>query len=281
MVDRILRNTAPIVQGTFSVDGTPTNAGTVTAKITREDGTVLRSGASTTSSATGVYDLPLLSTETAALDVLAIDWTGTIGGQPQTVRTYVELVGGYLFPMADARALTPLDNTTKYPSATVLAARTLAEDALEWACGVPFVPRYFRDKFDGTGDTDLFLARFPRPLSIDSATIDGVAADLTSLELYPEGWAYLPNGWTQGRRNVVLKGSYGWQAPPPRVGRACLLLAKRILVDTPISDRVTSISSQVDGSTQFFVTAGVRDAVFDVPECNAVVAQYGVRGPLG
>ena len=109
-----------------------------------------------------------------------------------------------------------------------------------------------------------------------------------AIGLYDDGRLYLATGWstgwsasspgaaTRGRRNVVIKGTYGYPYPPPRVSRAALLLAKRFLVDLPVSDRATSLTTQ-DGTTQFLVTAGVRQAITDVPECNAVIREYGVR----
>jgi hypothetical protein len=58
-----------------------------------------------------------------------------------------------------------------------------------------------------------------------------------------------------------------------------MLLAKRVLVETKVSDR-TTLRTTTDGTTEHLVTAGVRGMIFDVPECNAVVAEYGVRDGL-
>jgi hypothetical protein len=281
VLERILRGIETTVYATFGTDGTPTNPSpdSATVTITRDDGTVLVTDDPTADAGTGVFSYTFTTAQAASLDLFDVAWTATFNGSPQTIHTYVEVVGGFLFTEAEARAVKPLDDTNKYTDAEIIAGRTLAEAALEDACGLSFVPRYFREKVDGLGVGDVLLTK-PRPLTITAATVDGTAlsADqLADLELYRDGRVYNPSGWAEGRRNVVLTGTAGFQFPPPRVGRACLLLAKRFLVDSPLNDR-TTVFNHGDGSSEFFVTAGVRDAVFDVPEANAIVQDYGVRG---
>lgn len=274
-MDRFLQATPATVSVTWDSNETVVDPGTVTLTITREDGTSIVTGSATSGTGAAPRTFALTTTHTATLDLLALTWTSATLG---TLTTYVEVVGGYLFSLSDARGLTPLDNTTVYPTAKVIAARVLAEMALEDACGVAFVPRYAREVRSGNG-CDLLPQR-PRPLSIISATVNGsVVSDAVIDDENGAAAAtfYRPGGWGSGRRNVTVKYTHGYPFPPPRVGRACLLLAKRFLVDSPISDRVTTMTSS-DGGTQFFVTAGVRDAVFDIPEANAVVQKYGVSG---
>lgn len=278
-MDRYLKSTAAVLPLTWTVNGTPTDPTptTTTVVVTREDGTALTSGTATRTGV-GTFTFTLTSAQTADLDVLTVEWTSSLG----TVTTYAEIVGGFLFSVAQARALSPLDNTTTYPTADILTARTLAEAALEDACGVPFVPRYFREWFDGNGSTDLLLG--PRPLAITSATVGATtsaggtaltADELTDLRFYRDGRVYHSGKWTTGRGNVEIKGSHGYTIAPPRVGRAALLLAKRWLVETPISDRATSLTNDA-GTVEYLATTGVREMVFDIPEANAVVQEYGV-----
>lgn len=260
----------------YDASGAPTDAdGDVEVTVTRENGTVLVAGTATSAGATGGYEFPLTATHTAQLDVLTLTWEAAIDSAAQTVTTVVEVRGALLFSIADARRVKPLDNTTTYPAARIAEARTLAETALEEACHVAFAPTYFRLRLDGNGRTDLLLP-IVRPLTVTAATVDGASLTAADLELYDDGRVYYEGGWSAGRRNVVITGTHGYPFPPPRVGRAALLLAKRVLVDSPVSDRATSMTTE-DGTTQFLVTAGVRQAVFDVPECNAVVIDYGLR----
>lgn len=277
-MQRIVRGLSATLSHTFYSDGVATDPSpdSATVTITRDNGTAVVTDAATTNAGTGVVTYTLTPAQTATLDILSVAWTATFGGQAQAFIDVVEVAGDVLFTVAQARALKPLDNTTTYTTQRILDARTMAETALEDACKVAFVPRYFRVTLDGRGSTDLLLPMV-RPLTVTAATIDDAAVTVDDVELYDDGRAYLPSGWTAGRRNVTITGTHGYQFPPPRVGRAALLLAKRFLVDSPVSDRATSMTTE-DGTTQFLVTAGVRQAATDVPEANAVIDEYGVRG---
>lgn len=180
------------------------------------------------------------------------------------------------FTVAEARALKPLNNVTLYPDAAITAARDVAQTALEEACAVAFTPSAFTDTVVSPGTTKLLLR--PRLRSVDWVeTLDGTPIDPTWAYTTVEGIAYMATGWPAGP--LVVSGEHGYDAPPPRVARAALLLTKRFLVDSPISDRATSHQSP-DGATEFYVTAGRGGAFFDVPEANAVVELYGIRSGL-
>lgn len=281
-VDRIVQGRSATLTHTFYSDGTATNPSpdSATIGITREDGTVLvAAGTGTTDTGTGTVTYTLTPTHTALLDVLTVTWTATFGGQSQSFVTHVEIRGDVLFTIAEARALKPLDSTTTYPTASIVAARTIAETALEDACHVPFVPTYFRTTVEGNWRGDVLLP-IVRPLTITSVAVDGIAVTLSDVTLYEDGRLYYAAGWPMGagvtRRNIAVQGTYGYPYPPPRVSRAALLLAKRFLVDSPVSDRATTLTTE-DGTTSLLVTAGVRQAVFDIPEANAIVDHYGMQ----
>lgn len=277
MVDRLLQNTIGTPTVTFYEDGVATDPGVVTLNATREDGTALVTAGATGGSGVNPRTFAFTALQLAALDVLKLSWVSATKG---TLTTYVEVVGGYVFTLAEARALSPLGNTTLYSTAKLAAYRTLAETALEDACGVAFVPRYAREKVDGNGGTDLLLPD-PRPLSVEAATVNGSVVVSSDIELYRSGRAYLATKWTAGRHNVVVKYTHGYAFPPPRVGGACLKLAKRFIVDSPIDDRVIQ-STSPDGVSQLYMTAGIANAVFDIPECVAVVEAYGLdKGSVG
>jgi hypothetical protein len=183
------------------------------------------------------------------------------------------------FTTADARALPGpgggvLSDATKYPDAVIEAARAMAQDAIEHAACVYFTPTAFSEVFDGTGRGVLRLGTV-RPLMLTAAVVDGVT--VTDAVLYTDGRVYRAAGWpATARQNVTISGTAGYAAVPPRVAHAALMLTKRWLVDTHVSDRATTVTGQ-DGSSQYFVTAGVKGAMFDVPEVNAVLGDYGVR----
>ena len=190
------------------------------------------------------------------------------------------------FTVAEARSASflggALSDVTKYPDADIDAMRVAVEEALEHACGVAFVQRDASENLDGTGGFDLFLP-YPRPQSVTSCSIGGLALtsdQLAALVLYRDGRVYNPSTWPRGRGNVAIVYQHGYLDVPGRVKRAAMILTRRFLVDSPVSDRSTTLINP-DGTTQYMVTAGVRDAIFDVPEANAIVNEYGVGPEVG
>lgn len=259
---------------TYSDDGATVDPGTVTVTVTREDGTALYTGAATTGTGAAARAYALTASDTAALDVLTLTWVSATRG---TLTTYVEVVGGFLFTIAEARNTPPLSNTTTYTTAEILTARVLAETALEDVCHVAFVPRYFRKRYDGSGGDDIVV--MPRPLTVTSASVGDTAltaGELADLELYEDGRIYHASKWTAGRRNVTVKGTHGYPYPPPRAGLAALKLAKFWLVDTPIDERATSVQND-GGTVQIFGgSTRLQEAVFAIPEARVCVDLYGL-----
>jgi hypothetical protein len=280
MQDRVLTGTAPTISATFYVDGVATDPApaTATVEILREDGTTLvAAGTNAPHAGTGVFTYALTASQTAQLDLLTARWTATVGGQLQTIETFVEVVGGFMFSLAQARRLSPLGDTAAYPTSDLLAYRTLAEQALEEACGVAFVPRYARDLISGDARTDVAVRR--RPLSVLSASIDGTALtspELSVLALYPSGRIYRTDPanpslvWPAGHENIVVKYTHGYRTCPGRESRAALLLARRWLVESPLDDRTTRVVSE-GGMAEFAI---VDEDLFDLPELNAVVRRH-------
>jgi hypothetical protein len=261
-------------------DGVATDAAaTPTVDVYKDDGTQIVTAQNATDvTGTGNYSFTLTTTETANLDILRFVWTGNWGQAGEKVTTYVEVVGGVLFTIGHARALTALENASTYPDADILRMRTVAEQALEDACGVAFVPRYKRETLSGNGLTRLLLSQ-PKVRTLRSITIDGTAYtvdELADVSTYASRAMYNAAGFTYGTANVVVTYEHGHSYPPGRVSHAALMLAKRWLIDGPIDDRATSMTTE-DG-TFSLVTPGVRGAYFDLPEVNAVVMEYGRSG---
>jgi hypothetical protein len=273
-VDRVEQNTTPTVSFTYSVDGvvgdpTPDSA---TLTITRADGTVLHTAAATTNAPAGVFTYTLSLADTSLLDTLTFDWLIAT----QTFRTTVEVVGGFYFTIAEAKALTELASKS---AAEIAAGRTLAEQAFEHATGYTFVPRYTRQTLSAVHGTVLRLPKRPlrsiRAIS-ETTSIGGTPTTLTTTDYAANAdGIYRPATWTPGPNNVVVGYEYGADEPPERVKRAVLLLAKTWLTTGPIDDRATGIPT--DGGTIPLLTPGIRGSTFGIPEVDAVVEQYGVR----
>lgn len=188
---------------------------------------------------------------------------------------------GY-FTVAEARKLKPLDDTATYPDADIDAARQMAEQSIEQACGVAFIPRTEVETVSGNGLNTLML-KHPKVTSVQAVTVGGVAyasADLAGVTVLPDtGQLYNTALWTSGRANVVITYTHGFDAVPLRVKQAAMLLTRRWLVDGPFDDRATSMTT--DDGTFSLITPGVRGAVTDLPEVNATIDQYGYIEGVG
>lgn len=243
---QILKNTVATLEVTFSVGNADA---AVTVTITRADGTTLVSGGATTAQGAGRYTYALAPQ--AELDSLTATWTGTFGGTAQSVQTFAEILGGYLFAIADLRAFGDQAITAaKYPDADVRETRNRITDMFEQVCGCSFVPRYARDTVDGTG-TELIRLFHGRVSRVISATVDGTALTVPELALVavrPSGVLFRKSGvwtWGYGGRNVVVAYEHGWPTAPPDISRAALTLARYELVSNDISDRMVAFSSDL------------------------------------
>jgi hypothetical protein len=277
-MQRIVQGLSATLQHTFYSDGVAADPSpaTATVTITRDDGTDVVTSQAATRLSAGVFTYTVTPIHTVLLDTWTVGWTATFGGQSQTFEDIVEVAGGPLFTLAEARSLKPLDSLTAYPTAAIVEARTMVETALENACGVAFVPRYGREIVSGDGTTTLMLV--PRLRSIRSVSVDGVpiaAPSLAGIKVLSSGVAYNPAWWAGGFANLEIAYEHGHDFPPPRVSQAALLWAKNFLVKGPIDDRTTSVVSE-DG-TFALSTPGMRGATTGIPEVDAVISQYSLQ----
>lgn len=273
-MERVLIATQATLAIRYEVNGTPTDPSpaTTTVTITRADGTAIVTNAAATRTSVGVFTYTLSPAQTALLDNLTLAWTSTLG----TLRTYAEIVGGFLFTISDARAVKPLDNATRYSDDQILAARTTVEQELEDACGVAFVPRYARETLQGDR-THLLNLQHPQVTAIREVRVDGTAltaGELSELRIAGLSSVYRPAHWPSDYGSVTIGYEHGYTQLKAPVSRAALLLAKQRLVDTPIDDRAMTMTT--DEGTFSLVTPGMRGAWFSIPDVNAVVKRYRI-----
>jgi hypothetical protein len=283
-LNRILISTTTDITVTFYVGGTPTSLdGAVSVNAVNTAGTVVISGGVGIPTGTaGEYRYKLTPTAgTGTLDTLTVVWAGLLNGDPETVTTRVEIVGGFVFTIAEARALSGLggarsdinqDSSYKISTARLVAARTEVERALEQELGFAMVPRYTRATLDGNGATVLPLAPYPR--LIRSVTVGGTALAPANISMTPSGFLYYPSGWTDGWQNVVIGYEHGLDYPPARAKDVALALARRALSGSPADDRATSMSTEQE-TTTFYVPGSSEP--FDVPAANRFVAANTLR----
>jgi hypothetical protein len=263
---RVARGSLESITASFPAAPAP-NTATVT--LTRDDGTIIVAATAATPGTGGAFSYPLLAAHTATLDILTAAWTSSVG----TVTTIVEIVGGFLFSVAEARAVKPLDQTT-YTTAMITATRTLVEQALEDACGVAFVPRYKRETVTGTGSTRMVLSQ-PRVTAVRSITADGAAITYVATGASnASGVIYYPSGFARDTAYTVSY-EHGEPSPPLPAKQAALALAKKFLLSGPVDDRTTTMSTE-DG-TYILSTPGLRGAIWGVPVADSFAAQYSQR----
>jgi hypothetical protein len=281
-MQRIVQGSSATLSHTFLVDGVPTNpspdAATIT--ITRADGTVLVASTAATEAGTGIVTYTLTPAQTALLDTLTVAWTATFGGQAQAQADVIEIAGGVLFTIADARARAPLADMTgspaaySYSSATIVDARTWAEQEIEDACGAAFVPRYARETLVARGTRGIRLGhrrvRTIRTLSIDGTTVDAgylaaLYVDAGTLMSFSR-YAY----WPWGAR-LIIGYEHGYDTPPRAASVAALDLAR----DRLISD---AGSATIDPRAERIITDDGTIALrpgsdrFGLPSVDAAVA---------
>lgn len=272
---RVLQNTAAPISVVFYVGDTPTDATGVTVTITRADGTVLVNAGSTTHGATGEYKYTITQAHTGLLDDLRATWTGVIDGTTNTLTTFIEVVGGFVFSLPDARR-SGLD-AIAYSAQDIYDARSYAEDELENGLRFALVPRY---AYESVPVKFGYVQLRPYVRTIRSATINGQALttdDLTTLNerfvpggdgLVPWTWGVGPWGchswgwdwpqWPQRLPHVLIGYEYGLDAPLAGAARAALELAGDFLGTSSadsIDPRATSIVT-VDGTIQLSGSGG-------------------------
>lgn len=245
LIDSTARITEAFIDGLGASPTPPIDAASYS--IVDAEGITTSSGTANPTANPSEFWVPLTTVDTAELDRLTITWANPSVGEMSTT---VEVVGGFMFSIAELRAeSTAFESTTNYPAAKLAELRTTVEQALEDATGVAFVPRY------GTA-----------PLNSDYT-------------IYRTDLRRLRNSTTIVRNGKTLVGyEYGMDYPPARVKQAALILAKSWGLKGPIDSRTTSFTSPETGITSSFVTTGR----FGIPEVDSVVDEYsgGTEGGI-
>lgn len=291
-VERLLRGFPQTIQTTFYLDGVAATAGTVTVTITKADGSALVTDAATTAAGTPTFVYSYVLPAQTNLNDLTATWTGTISGSPATATTEIEIVGGFYVTLAAIRALPNLSDTSKFPNAKLIDARQWFETTFERATGVAWVPRFARDRVDGSGTSTLMLPRWP----VRRNPVTGLPAIL-SVRDYTTSAAYTSydsaaladlvidgphlrrvNGtaFTSGARNLVVEYEHGFDRPPADVVEAAKITIQRKLLEDH-NGRLPYLTI-TDGIAQRFTVPGVKGP-FSVDEANEAAAANDHRLP--
>lgn len=272
MADRVLRNTAATLRVSWFESEAPASPTSVTVTVRRENGTVLDTESVAVIAGVCTYGLAPQSD----LDIITLEWTGTLGGTIQTLTTEVEIVGGFICELADLRALDTISNATKYPAAKLAETRAFCEDKFERATRRTFVPRYARAVLDGNGSSTLWL-RHGEARRIIGATVDGTAVVTTAWKLSPAGRVRAPSSFPTGSE-VEIRYEHGARFVRGDIKAAALTYIRYLLVTgtDKINDRTLSMSA--DGMVSTMATAGPNRPT-GLPSVDSTLIDYRAPRP--
>lgn len=291
---RIQKNSAGTLRHTFLVDETPTDSSTaVTYAAVDAVGASVASGTATLDGAgTGTYSFVLAAQ--SALKALTVTWSATIAASATTATTYAEIVGGFFFSLKQGRdSDAALADTSKYPTADLIAARLEVEVECENICDLGFVPRYDRVVLDGTGTDEMLLkhsasyrsvaeVRTVRSVSMadspDGTFVAFTAAQLADLAVASDGTVRRTGGdvFTEGRRNVIVEFEYGLDRPTPDLVRATLTrLRTQLNVNkSGVPDRASSFTVAEGGTFRLDMPGPFKTGI---PTVDAAYGRYSRR----
>ena len=276
-----------VTSGTYALEvATPDENGTLytsttpwTIAIKDGAGTAVLASTSATGKVSGILYTAAYSV-LAALDTYICTWTGKKSSDTKEWQSIIEVCGGYLFEIAEMRAFDlAFTSATTYPDAKMRAARIAAEQRLERACRVAFVPRARRVTLAGGGTPDLFLpdnaVRRVMSLSVDGTAFS--ADELAALDVREWGRVTHGDGYAFDSGAVVkVFYEHGMDYPDAPVVQAAMLLAREYLVRSALSSRAISEATDV-GFLRLSVAGPDRPT--GLPEVDAVITDFGRRRP--
>lgn len=267
-MDEILQNTPGTISNSWYQAGVLVDPGTVTIGVETSDGTtVVAAGTATSGSGAAARTFNLTDAHAANLDLLTATWVSTTKG---TMRTRISVVGGFYFSTAEFKDAHPNDAEVQaLTSSQIQKARQTAEEIIEKACNVAFVPRAKRLTLSGDGRTRLGIPLY-KVRRVSAYSIADVVGDTSLVTL--EGSSAYRSIWTRGFSNVALTVEHGYDEPPAEIRDAAMTLTYHRAVKGPIDDRAIGIPT--DGGIVTLATPGVRGAVTGLPGVDQAIQQY-------
>lgn len=215
------------------------------------------------------------------------NWSATFPAQPMGVytaswsdgtytdETSVEVVGGYLFSVPQARNSDDyLTDATAFPAQEIVEYREVVESEFEKITGRSFTPRIATRTFEGDGSREL-VSLIPDAQSIVSVSVNGEAvADLSGYLLSPLGKVTTPDATVDGDL-ITVRVLYGFATPPPEVARVGMVRLRNLLASesSGIPDRATTWQPE-DGGTFRLATAGQGRWRTGIPEVDSTLKNY-------
>ena len=276
---RILRGTSAVLSWqNVDSDGEPAApSGSVTVEVVTSDGTeVLQALTATSGTGSDPRTVALTAADTAGLDLLTATWTD--GDSEHT--TTVEIVGGYYFTLAEARASDDfLADQTKVSDEDIKVLRWAVEDEIERITNVAFVPRFRYGHVQNGTCNSILLNPYLRSIrSVSSYWGSEYTAwsanDLTSLHI--DSAIGQITGYRSFAGDLLVAIEHGMDKPPPDVKAAALELLrdKAVRPWDAINARATSYSGDEQGTVDL---APVGPWSTGLPRVDAVLDRYSMR----
>lgn len=280
---RVLRGTSAVLTWqNLDADGEATApVGTVTVGVVDASGAEVIASGTATAVDGDARTCTLTPEQTSDLNLLTATWTDDGGG---TFTTLVEVVGGYYFSVAEARAAAPaMSDDVNYPTDKIIEARRQIEEEFERICGVAFVPRYAREQLWSTCEWQSIPAwpAIRRIRSLSWVDAFGTETPFTTEELALARiddaglrilWSGLPYGTT------IAGYEHGYDQPPAEVKRAAFQRLRYLVAkpNSAIPDRATTFSI-AEGGTYSLAMAGAYKT--GQPDVDAVLDRWSMRVP--
>lgn len=290
-VDRLLRGTPSTVTMTFYNGSAAVNLDSPpTVTVYKADGTILTTGPATgPSSNVYSYTIPAQTN----LNSFSMTWAGLLSSQPISSTSYAEVVGGYLFTIAELRnydsSISSTSGVTRFPDAKLASERISVEEEFQDITGRSFTPRFMREDYADVGDGYIIL-RKPEAFSITKLTVDGVdrlswvasryvsydTGDPFLLNLSYDALAILYSS------RVTIEYEYGMQRVPQKIHDVGLKRAKSNLLgyNSAVDERATTLSVPEFG-TMTLATPGRGGSETGIPDVDAVLKRFDLTGTGG
>lgn len=271
---RMLRTSLLTPTHVFYVDGVATApTGTLQAVVSRTaDGTAV-AGSPFTYTVSGTT-CSFTTSSQDSLDLLTVDWTGTVAGDPMVARDYIEVVGGFLFDLPTAVARYGL---SAYSWPQLAAERVDVEQECERICRRAFVPRFTYETHNGSGTPQLGVL-WPYIRTVRAVRVAGVAwsaGDVAAVAKSDHGVLTRPGGaiWPAGAGNAVVEYEHGSDVPPAEISNMAMsrLRSKLAQPKSGIPERSLSYTT-VDGGVYRLSTPSA-DAT-GIPDVDAAYQRW-------
>lgn len=281
---RVLIDTPYTLTRVFTVDDAPADAaGDVTVDVRRLDGTLVESVTAGHPGPVGAYTYT--STGRDVLDSLRVTWSGTWGSSTVSVADVVEIVGGFLFDVSDARARLGAQMMARYSTATILDRRTVVEQEADNVAGLALVPRFKRVKVSmpWTGDGCRLALPSTDVTAIRSITENGTAwtvEQLAAVTLLEEaGVLYGPGMFFPGANRYVIEYEHGFTEPDLTVRESAIQRLKWWLGAAQSQIPPNAISFTVTDGGVYRLTTPGRQSTGD-PAVDAVYRRRSYDAPF-